>query len=315
MSKPNREIPHCVFYIGDGGSSGSFTDCTFRKAGEGSSVHWLVPSQFELFGIGSYLKIVFPEAPKVEHLNLNQQIGIGFLKIFGQPMEHYKGLVNESMPILKGQVNDEVDKVLLEMGIPVSQPALDWSFDQLEREDSVIYAPVDEDTRLTLKDMQKEWIKAHSIQDFEKVMSIGKDIKILLGIGNDILKLKRELQLCVAQENYERAIDIRNKLQANEKIRTNFDMVYETNRFEEMIAMGPPSEQFLREQQLIEMEEQRELERRRKTDQIEYERKQRELNEERVRRQKELFEAEQRRKEEEAKAALDKDRADTLPVN
>ncbi len=132
----------------------------------------------------------------------------------------------------------------------------------------MIYAPVDEDTRLTLRDMQKEWIKAHSIQDFEKVMSIGKDIKTLLGVGNDILKLKRELQLCVAQENYEKAIDIRNQLQANAKIRTNFDMVYETNRFEDMIAMGATSEQYIREENLNRMEEQREVERRRKQDQI-----------------------------------------------
>ena len=62
-------------------------------------------------------------------------------------MDMYKGIVNHEHPVLNSQVQDEVDKVLLEMGVPVSSPALDWTFDQLQREDSVNYAPVDDDTR------------------------------------------------------------------------------------------------------------------------------------------------------------------------
>ena len=268
MSKENREIPLCTFYVGD--AAGNFVDCVFRKAGTGGSIDWLTAKQFELFGIGNYIKIVIPKPPQRDELNLNQQVGIGFLKIFGQPMQFFRGVVNNETPILKGQLNDELDRVLLEMGVPLSQPAVDWSFEDLEKVESIIYAPVDDDTRTTLKDIQKEWLKAHKTQDYEKMDQIGKDIKILLGVGNDILKLKRELQDCMARGLFEKAIDIRNQIQANESIRQNYDMVYETTRFEDMIEMGPPSEQFKNELLLIEMQEMKELEAKRKQDQIEF---------------------------------------------
>jgi hypothetical protein len=57
------------------------------------------------------------------------------------------GITNHETPILKGQVSDEVDRVLLEMGVPLSSPAQDWSFDEIEKSDSLTYAPVDEDSR------------------------------------------------------------------------------------------------------------------------------------------------------------------------
>ena len=38
-------------------------------------------------------------------------------------------------------------------------------------------------------------------------------------IGNDILKLKRELEIAVGREEFERAIEIRNKLKKLEKLR------------------------------------------------------------------------------------------------
>ena len=39
-----------------------------------------------------------------------------------------------------------------------------------------------------------------------------KDLKIVFEIGNDILKLKRELEIAVGREDFEKAIEIRNKL-------------------------------------------------------------------------------------------------------
>jgi hypothetical protein len=43
-------------------------------------------------------------------------------------------------------------------------------------------------------------LQALKVQDFEKMKSIGKDIKTLLGIGNNILQLKREMQFKLARE-------------------------------------------------------------------------------------------------------------------
>ena len=77
--------------------------------------------------------------------------------------------------MMRGHVTDEVDRVLLEMGVPLQQPTLDWDWDKdtlgLEggRTDALSYAPVDEDTRLSIKDLQLQWLKARSMQDYEKL--------------------------------------------------------------------------------------------------------------------------------------------------
>ena len=42
------------------------------------------------------------------------------------------------------------------------------------------------------------------------MQTIGKDINVLLGVGNNILKLKRELAVKVGREEFEEAISIRN---------------------------------------------------------------------------------------------------------
>lgn len=123
------------------------------------------------------------------------------------------------------------------MGVPLSSPAQEWSFDEIEKSDSLTYAPVDEDSRQTLKDMQKLWVQAHKGQDFEKLSAIGNDIKTMLGVGNEILRLKRELQICVSKENYEKAIGIRNEMQKQELKRSHFEANYETSRFEDSVVL------------------------------------------------------------------------------
>ena len=95
------------------------------------------------------------------------------------------------------------------MGVPLQQPGQEWTFDDIEKSDSLTYAPVDDDTRLTLKDMQKLWIRAHKQNDYEKILTLGKDIKTLLFTGNEILRLKRELQDALRVDDFEKAIEIR----------------------------------------------------------------------------------------------------------
>ena len=57
------------------------------------------------------------------------------------------GLKNEVEPFLRSGVTDEVDRVMLEMGVPLQQPSTDWVFNEFERSDALSYAPVDDDTR------------------------------------------------------------------------------------------------------------------------------------------------------------------------
>lgn len=70
-----------------------------------------------------------------------------------------------------------------------------------------------------------------------------------------MLRLKRELQDCIATENFDKAIDIRNQMKMHEKKRENFEMLYETSRFEDDIVMGEPSEKFKALDKELEYEE------------------------------------------------------------
>ncbi len=61
-------------------------------------------------------------------------------------------------------------------------------------------------------DMEKKRDQAFKSQDYEMLKSLVTDLKIVFEIGNDILKLKRELELAVGREDFDKAIEIRNKL-------------------------------------------------------------------------------------------------------
>jgi len=69
--------------------------------------------------------------------------------VWGQPLGYYKGVHNEATP-LRGN-KEEVDRVLIEMGLPVEH--VNWSFVD---ETSYTYAPVDDDSRQTLIDMERK---------------------------------------------------------------------------------------------------------------------------------------------------------------
>ena len=49
---------------------------------------------------------------------------------------------------------DQVDKVLIEMGLPISDQLVKWNHAENDSK-SYTYAPVDEDTRTTLIDMER----------------------------------------------------------------------------------------------------------------------------------------------------------------
>ena len=178
------------------------------------------------------------------------------------------------------------------MGVPLQQPGQDWTFDPIEKTDSLTYAPVDEITRQTLVEIQQIWIQAHKNQDYEKLTNIGRDIQTLLNSGNEILRLQRVLQDCIRTEDFEKAIDVRNEIKKHEMKRESFDMIYETSKFGDDLELGAPSEKFLAEQKELELEELRRQDgvRQRKERDLERERekreaKERELREEQMRRE------------------------------
>ena len=128
VAKTNRTITECEVYSGDG-HSGSFHDCEWRHSGTISNVKSTGTHQFNLFGIGNYLKLVFTKEGERDTKNPGGLVGLGVVKVYGQPMAYYKGIVNHETPLVKSGINDEVDRVMIEMGVPLQQPGLDWNFD------------------------------------------------------------------------------------------------------------------------------------------------------------------------------------------
>jgi len=82
MSKEDRSIPECEIYIGDG-ISGSFLDCEYRHAGRAENIRGTTPMQFNVFGIGNFVKIVFNKQPESAGKNAAGQVALGVIKIYG----------------------------------------------------------------------------------------------------------------------------------------------------------------------------------------------------------------------------------------
>lgn len=281
MAKENRFIPECEIHIGDG-ISGSFIDAEYRVGGVGDNIS-NVPKQINTFGIGSYIKIVFTRQPAKTVKNPGGQVGISLLRIWGQPLGYNRGLVNEAHALV-GQT-ETVDKVLIEMGIPLNN--IKWTNEDPE---NYSYAPVDEDTRLTLIDMEKLKDNAHQTEDYEMLNQITKDLKVVYDLGNEILNLKRNLEIATSKEDYPTAIELRNRLKQLEQERDKYDALYETGRYEDMIVMARPTSAQRRLAKKLEDEERLRLEALKRQ-------KEKEAEEERLRRLREDEERERLRKE------------------
>ena len=137
------------------------------------------------------MKVKFNTRPEKTNQNPCAQVGIGLLRVWGQPLGYHKGLVNESSN--EKPDSDAVDKVLIEMGIPLNN--VKWTYDNPENYN---YAPVDDHTRITLQDMEKIRDKAHASEDYEALKQITKDLRLVFDLGNEILNLKRELEVVLA---------------------------------------------------------------------------------------------------------------------
>jgi len=191
-------------------------------------------SQIKLNGFGSFLKIVVPHPPKRSHKNPFGQISIGALKVWGRFSGYHHGVKNDENPLSKD--NSEVEKVLIGMGIPLDLIA--W-FNEGER--NFEYAPIDEDTKQTIKDLDERRDKARLREDFEALKQLTVDIKKIFDLGREIWQLQKELDFVVAKENFDRALEIRQMLKKLINKRESYDALYETSNYENMIIMQRPN--------------------------------------------------------------------------
>lgn len=234
-SKPGKTIPDLEVYIGDG-LYGSFLDAEYHMGGKAYNITQQ-PFQVAVRGIGSYLKLVFPTKPKTNASNPHGQVSLGSLKVWGRKMD-YQMPINEISPV-KTQT-DEVDKVLLGMGVPLEM--IYWSKEDLN---SYRYAPIDEGSRETLIELDQLREKAYQTEDFGTLKQLTIDMKRVFDIGTELLQLKREMSIAVAKEDYDTALLLKNRIKELEKERDMIDAKYETRRYYKMMMMGNPSDSYM----------------------------------------------------------------------
>lgn len=231
-AKPERNLPTLQIQLGDG-LYGSFVDANYHEAGRAEAITDLF-KQIPCYGIGSFVKLIIAKAPVPSAQNPQGQVGLGVLKVWGRKMKYEDG-INEINPVKTH--TDQVDQVLLELGVPLD--TLMWS---KEDHDSYRYAPIDEDTRETLMELDNMRNQAFEREDYTALEHLVRDIRKVYGIGAELLGLKRELGIAISKEDFELAKELKDRIARLEKARDAIDALYETKRYERMILMGKPTD-------------------------------------------------------------------------
>lgn len=101
------------------------------------------------------------------------------IKVWGQPLGYHKGIVNEATPL--SSQSDLVDKVLIELGLPITDSLVKWNYAENDAK-SYTYAPVDNDTRQTLMEMERLRDRSFKNQDYEQLKTLTQDLKIVFEV-------------------------------------------------------------------------------------------------------------------------------------
>ena len=187
------------------------------------------PQQVKCHGTGNFLKLLIKEKPGRSQFNPYSQVSISSIKVWGR-VTGYTGTANRFIENSKDKTR--LNKVLLEMG--VAAEVLNW-YDETDTD----YAnmPIDENTKVTLKDMDGLAQRFLDKEDFEAMKKITTDLKKVVKLGREIFGLQSELEFAIAQQNYKKAIELKEKIQRLERERDIFDARYETSRYERMILL------------------------------------------------------------------------------
>jgi hypothetical protein len=139
-SKINKPIQEVELYIADG-ITGNFNDNEYRKLAKAKMINE-EGRTIKVDGIGNYLKLVFTRPPFKTIENPCGQVSLAQLKVFGKKINHLLFYDNQS-----NDNKDNVDRILIDLGLPLNDPYFFINDGNYE------IAPVDEDTKITLKDM------------------------------------------------------------------------------------------------------------------------------------------------------------------
>lgn len=275
-AKAKRPIPHTDIYIGDG-VVGNFNDTSYTKIASANNITEDCRT-IKGEGIGNYIRIVMTRGNLRSKDNPFGQVSLSQLKFFGKKVNHmiyYNDNANEESS------NEKIDKVLIGLGLPITDTY------NLVQDQNYEIAPVDEDTKVTIRDILKIARRAEQNKDYEIMRKIKGDIRLVFYIGNKILNCERQLIIAKSKDDYDTCIRLRQTLDQLIIRRDNIDAIYETSRYEKMILMKRPSTA----DRLAEEEYKKQLER----DAYERERLEKE------RRERERLEKERKEKEEQDK--------------
>lgn len=231
-SKNHYHIPHVEMFQGDG-LSGSFMDVDYRKSGEARDINETIV-QTKCYGIGSYLKLVFDERPNRSGLNPYAQISIKQLRVWGRSTSYESKLSNTFQPLKQDTI--KINRILLTMGVPPD--VLGWYEQDNRTYDNM---PIDEETKITIQDMKLQRDQFLKTDDFEGLKQIGIDLKKIMETGRQIQSFQKELEFVVNQEDFDKAIDLKEQIRSLETTRDTFDALYETSRYERMVVMQRPN--------------------------------------------------------------------------
>jgi len=235
QTKPQHIIPDLEVHVGDG-FVGSFEDAEYSLGGRAYNIA-AQPYQVNVHGIGSFVKLIFKSKPTPSPSNPQGQVSLANLKIWARVVSP-TGDINKKKPVKS--YADEVDKVLIGMGVPLEM--ILWS---REDPDSYRYAPIDDESRETLLELEQVKESAYKDEDFVRLKEVTEDSKTVFNLGAELLKLKRGLQFAVTKEDYDEAKELKSRIRSLEIVRDNIDAKYETKRYFRMMAMGDPSDSYL----------------------------------------------------------------------
>ena len=231
-AKINRPIPAVDLYIGDG-VFGNFNDTQYLKVASAYNITE-DGSTIKVDGIGNYIKLVFTKGNIKTLSNPFGQVSIAQLKLFGKKVNHLI-YYEENLQKEEQEKNANVDRILIQMGLPITNE-YNLAYDQ-----NYEIAPVDEETKITIRDMLQISRKAEASKDYEILRKIKEDIKKAFFYGNEILNCDRELEIAKSKDDYDKCILLRKKRDELSARRDNLDVIYETTRYERMILMKRPS--------------------------------------------------------------------------
>ena len=308
-SKINRPIPLVVIHIGDG-VFGNFNDTKYVKTATAQNINE-EGSIIKVDGIGNYIKFVFPHGNMRTLNNPFGQISIAQLKLFGKRINHLIYYDEDTSLQEEQKKNSNIDQILIQMGLPIND---EYS---LVQDQNYEIAPVDEETKITIRDMLEICRRAEFSKDYEILRSIKKDIRLAFYLGNSILNCDRELKIAVAKDDYDKCIELRKRRNILSARRDNLDVIYETSRYEKMILLDKitPDDILANEERARKMREEQ-LEKERREQQMRDEEEQRRLREREEKERlanKKIQEDEQ--EIEEIKKTIGKDKDNNHPSN